>query len=83
MLCLVIRRLLNLYLFRCIYCHFQRQETMVRSFCKECGVYLCLCSGRNCFLLYHNKTKLSMSCREFASSKKVAKSDFTCFTKKE
>ena len=83
MLCLVIRCLLNLYLFSCIYCYFQSQEAMVRSFCKECGVYLCLSSGRNCFLLYHNKTKLSMSYREFVSSKKVAKPHFMCFVKKE
>ena len=55
MLCLVIRGLLNLYLFSCIYCYFQRQGAKVQTFCKERGVFLCLRLDCNWFILYHSK----------------------------
>ena len=44
-----------------------------------CGVYLCLRPGNNCFKLYHSRTKVALSCREFAMTKKATKPGFMCF----
>ena len=68
---------LNLYLFSCIYCYFQGKKAEVRSYCRECGVFLCLRSGHNCFRLYHSRTnKVALNCREFAVTKNASKPGF-------
>ena len=62
-----------------MYCYCLSKKAEVRSYCKVCGVYLCLRPGNNCFKLYHSRTKVALSCREFAMTKKATKPDFTCF----
>ena len=56
----------------------------MRSYCRECGVYLCLRPGHNCFRLYHSKTsRVAISTREFVAARKATKPDFMCFVKED